>query len=185
MPRSNNPDMQGVEEGARQLSAVDAVQLNNGTFDMDDLDTIAPKFVVTFTSLANVMEVHEMRDRARAARHAVTAAKQAASARSVSDPARAPGKRVPSSPVSANPAKRLRVPDKSKASSSDSRYETPERPAKSSDPDYTGGTIESKDEEYTKKLVHQLFVNTMASLGKDFRRIQWQRSGRNVELCQT
>ena len=59
---------------------------------------------------------------------------------------------------------------------------TPDQPTHPSDPNWSGGTEESKDEENTKAMLHEVLTDTMNFLESDFTRIHWQRSGHRVEL---
>ena len=93
-------------------------------------------------------------------------------------------KRRSGSPVSSLPSKRIKstVDD---SSPSRSEPTTPDQPTHPSNPDFTGSSTASKDEENTKKLLFDLLRDTMSVLEEDFRNLAWQRSGYWVELSQT
>lgn len=169
--------MTGIADGAKQLGSVDVIDLNSGVIDMDIVrKKLAPDFVVFFTSLLDVISVQEKKQRAKQAseQHSIPAL----SGSTIT----AARKRPPQSPVTSNPPKRTK---EANDSSPCSEPKTPDQPAHPSNPDWTGGTATSKDEENTKMLLKHLLVNTMSSLEADFRRIAWQRSGYRVELVQT
>jgi hypothetical protein len=79
-----------------------------------------------------------------------------------------------------NPSKKTKGAGRS--SSSMSLPTTPDQPTHPSDPNWSGGTEESKDEENTKAMLHEVLTDTMNFLESDFTRIHWQRSGHRVEL---
>jgi hypothetical protein len=172
----------GVEEGARQLAAVDMKELNNGLIDIDDVSNrLAPKFSATFSSLLTLMEIQEIKERARISKEA----SQTNSIPSSSDATATLTKRPAEyDPVST--AKRIRR--SSNAPSLPPEPTTPDRPTHPSNPDFTGTSTlstASQDEENTRTLLKNILLNTLSILEADFRRILWQRSGYRVELCQT
>src|SRR5271167_3339498 len=69
--------------------------------------------------------------------------------------------------------------------SSNSEPTTPDQPTHPVDPDFTSLSIESKDEENTRKLLSELLSNTISVLEEGFQTITWQRSGYPVELAET
>lgn len=52
-------------------------------------------------------------------------------------------------------------------------------------PDYTGSSTQSKDEDYTKDLLSMLFMCTLIILGKGFKRLSWVQSSYEVLLEET
>jgi hypothetical protein len=169
----------GVREGARQLAAVEMNDLNSGLVDIDDVSNhLAPKFTATFSSILSVMEIQEIKERAKRAKQA----SQPESEPPASGSTITSRKRPPQSPLSSAPKRAKPAADEP---SPPSEPKTPDQPIYPSNPDFTGASIESKDEENTKKLLFDMLRNTMSVLEADFRRITWQRSGHRVELSQT
>ena len=159
---------------------VEMSDLNSGVIDIDDVsNTIAPKFTAMFTSLLSVMEIQEIKERAKEAKRA----NQASFLPESSGTTIIGLKRPADASATAIPSKR----PKARSSTPSPRPEprTPDQPSHPSNPDFTGGSTESKDEENTKKLLFDVLRNTMSMLEADFRRITWQRSGYRVELSQT
>jgi hypothetical protein len=162
-----------VDEGVRQLAAVNMDDVNKGLIEIDDVgDILAPKFATMFASLLNVMAVSETKQLAKKKKLDKQALKiQSASA-----------KRPADSEIFPESSKRIRV----------KKSMTPlDQSTLPQDPHYTGGTdksgksIEYKDEESSKQLVFDLLRNSMSALGGDFRRIGWQKDGHRVELVET
>jgi hypothetical protein len=170
----------GVEEDARQLAAVDMTQLNNGIIDIDDIrKRLAPDFLGTFSSLLTLTEIQEIKERAKLSKEASHSSSITSSTVTVTLKRAAENDPVTS-------VKRMRASSNVLSPTPEPR--TPDRPTHPSNPDYTGASTlstVSQDEENTKKLMYNLMFNTITMLEKDFRRITWQRSGYNVELCQT
>jgi hypothetical protein len=168
-----------VAEGSRQLAAVDMNDLNSGVIDIDHVrKRLAPDFLGTFSSVLAVMSIQEIKERAKFAKQASQPDSQVTSSQLTTTSR----KRPPPSPTSSS-SKRI----KSTADTPSPRSEpkTPDQPTHPSDPNFTGASIESKDEENTKKLLCMLLMNIMSVLEAEFRRITWQRSGYRVELNQT
>lgn len=169
--------MLGVSAVADQLASVDMTDLNDGIIEIDDVrKRLAPDFVGTFSSLSSIMEIQETKERAKQA-------KQARRTISLADTSETTLKRAAEPSVATFPAKRARPT--SNTPSPPSEPKTPDNPTHPSDPNWTGASIESKDEENTKMLLKLFLMNTMTALEADFRRVLWQRSGYRVELCQT
>lgn len=164
-----------VDEGIRQLASVNMDHLNTGQMEADNVKRVAPDFTSMYTSLLNVMAIRETKQRARKAQQA----SQVSSIPSSSNMTTTSLKRPSDSQEYAGDAKRVRTGN------------TPDRPTKpvdatfSNTTDKSGNSIEFKDEEHTKELITLLLMNTMSVLESEFRRIEWQQSGRRVELCQT
>ena len=62
------------------------------------------------------------------------------------------------------------------------RPKTPDQPTFPSNPDFSGSSTQSKDEESIKLLLDHLFKNTMSVLRSNFRKISWSRSACDIEL---
>ena len=92
-------------------------------------------------------------------------------------------KRPPQSPILAGPVKRARSTTESQSLPPEPK--TPDQPTHPTDPNFTGASVESQDEENTKMLLRQFLLNTLSVLEAEFRNITWQRSGYIVELNQT
>jgi hypothetical protein len=60
---------------------------------------------------------------------------------------------------------------------------TPNQPTVLPDPNYSGSSTNSQDEETTKQLAQQLLFSTMFVLEDDLNKIRWQQSGKSVELA--
>jgi hypothetical protein len=172
-------DYLGIQEGTRQLAAVDMNELNYGIVEMDDVSNrIAPKFSATFLALLKLMEIQEMKERAKLIKAGAQNTSHASSSATTlkrpadNNPIIAP-KRVKSSRGTPSPP-----PEPT----------TPDRPTYPSNSDFTGASTistTSQDEENTKKLLFLFIMNTLNVLGLDFRQITWQRNGYRVELNQT
>lgn len=155
-------------------------QLNNGTIDSDDVRLLAPDFKATFDSLLTLMEVQEIKERAKML-------KEASQASSI--PSSLAAKTTLKRGASQDPIpfiKRTRT--SSNGPSPLPEPTTPDRPTHPSNPDYTGASTvstASQDEENTRTLLRNLMFSTLDILTSEIRRISWQRSGHKVELCQT
>ena len=154
--------------------------LNNGSIDIDDVTNhLAPKFGATFTALLATLEIQEMKQRAKVAKQKSQASLVPAS----TDTTITNLKRSADSQDVTVPSKRARA--ESDCPSPVTEPRTPDQPTHPSDPNWTGTSIASKDEENTRTLLKQLVMNTLSTLESDFRRIVWQQSGHRVELAQT
>lgn len=155
--------------------------LNNDVITIDDVrKRLAPDFYGMFSALLTLVEIQEMKQRAKVAKEesqtssvvtssaaTVTSKRAAGDQPSISNKRMRPPKAVPSPPP---------------------EPKTPDRPTHPSNPDFTGASTlstTSKDEENTKELLSQLVLNTLGVLEMDFRQITWQRNGYKVELSQT
>src|SRR6266496_1656408 len=164
--------MSGVTEGARQLAAVDMSQLTSGAIEIEVVSNkLAPKFTSTFRSLLNVISIQEMKQCAKEMRKANS--QHMSSGMSSSTMKRAAEVSPPVQTV--QPRKRSRGDNRSPSPLSNPK--TPDQPTHPSNPNWTGGTEESKDEENTKALLKQVVTDSMSVLELDFRKIFWQRSG--------
>ncbi len=153
------------------------MDLNNGNIDIDDVTNhLAPKFGATFTALLATLEIQEMKQRAKLA-------KQESRASSFPASSGTNLKRSAESQDVSVPSKRARAESDRPSPSAEPR--TPDQPTHPSDPNWTGSSSASKDEENTRALLKQLVMNTLSTLESDFRRIVWQQSGHRVELAQT
>jgi hypothetical protein len=146
--------------------------INNGAISMHTVrKKLAPDFLSTFKSLLNVMSLQETKLRS----------KQASS--NTSQPVSSDRKRPPQSPEAPTLAKRTKSSEDRLSPSSEPK--TPDQPTHPADPDFTGTSTESKDEENTKMLLKLLLDDTLNTLEADFCEPRWQRSGYMVELCRT
>src|SRR5271169_6333659 len=152
--------------------------LNDGTVEIDHVFKVAPRFAATVSSILSVMSIQEIKERAKLAKHASQPDSQLTSSQLITTSR----KRPPPSPTSSFPK---RIKSTADTPSPRSEPKTPDQPTHPSDPNFTGASIESKEEENTKKLLIDLLRNTMSVLEAEFRRITWQRSGYRVELNQT
>jgi hypothetical protein len=133
-----------VDEGVRQLSAIEMDDLNSGVFRKNNIKRVAPEFQGTYKALLRVMSRQDKKERENMAKQT--------------------NQVVPS--TSSEPT-------------------TPDQPTHPVDPDFTSLSIESKDEENTRKLLSELLSNTISVLEEGFQTITWQRSGFPVELAET
>ena len=171
------PDMVGVTDGARQLASFEMSDLNTGVVKMSEVrKRLAPDFVVMFQSLLDVMSIQESKQRAKEATQ--LDASQASSTLTVI------GKR-PRSQESTNPPTKRMKPSYASPPSPRPEPTTPDQPTHPADPDFTGGSIESKDEENTKMLLNHFLMNAMTVLDSEFLELPWQRSGHTVEITHT
>ena len=169
--------MLGITDGAKQLASIDITHLQSDTVDMNRIrKRHAPDFGSFFNSLVDVITRQDKKLRARQASQQVSTPISSGSPIPTQ-------KRPPPIPVSDIPAKRTRQTDESASPRSEPK--TPDQPTHPSDPDWTGGTDSSKDEEHAKMLLRDLLMNTKDLLAEDFYRITWQRSGHKVDIVQT
>jgi hypothetical protein len=66
--------------------------------------------------------------------------------------------------------------------SSEARPITPDQPTSARDPDFSGSSATSQDEDASKMLVNHFLFATMTVLEENFYRISWHQSGGTVEL---
>lgn len=178
--------MIGFELGVTQLSAVEIDDLDSRAVDIDEVSiSLAPLFSHTFTTLMDVRAVEERKKRAKAEREARQSQSQSQTTATPSTSQAT--KRPPQSPISSQPLKRTRGVDTPAVESYTPT--TPDRPTFASNPNLTGGTVESgaslqsKDEENTKSLANTFIRDCMTVLGPAFREIRWQQSGQAVVLA--
>jgi hypothetical protein len=153
-----------VDEGAKQLGAVDASGLSSGDIEIEHVrKKLAPDFVPTFKSLSSVMVAQETKLQIKEARQACQI----------------------SQPVSSQLQTDTTLPPTAPSAELPVEPSTPDQPSHPVDPKWSGSSTASQDEEATKKLLFNLLSDTMTMLESDFRKIIWQRSGLNVELAQT
>jgi hypothetical protein len=129
----------------------------------------APDFVQTFKYLLAVMENQEAKIRMKEAKELSQINSQSVSS-SVSTDALRPEVASPTTQLSADTFSEPRTPD---------------QPTRPSNPNWSGSSAASQDEEATKKLLSLLLSETITILESEFRRIRWQKSGLKVELAQT
>jgi hypothetical protein len=91
-------------------------------------------------------------------------------------------KRPLGSPVAATFSKKTKQDPPSPAQS---EPKTPDQPTHPPDPNLTGNTIESKDEDYTKDLLKTFLKDILRALKSGFREPTWHRSDAIVELTHT
>jgi hypothetical protein len=177
-----------VNDGARQLAAIDMDDLNNGMLEMDDVRDQAPDFTAMFTSLLNVMAIQETKERAKFAKQQASQARSAQIMSSTSSTTAT--KRAADSQDSTSSAnKRLKTDDAPSppfdARTPPNQLTIAENPHLTNTTDKSGRSIEYKDEESTRKLLCNTIMSTTSLLRRDFRVINWQRGGARVELFQT
>jgi hypothetical protein len=156
--------------------------LNNDVITIDDVrKRLAPDFYGTFSALLTLVEIQEMKQRAKLAKEeSQTSSVITSSAATVKSKRAADDQRTSISNKRMRPPKTVPSPPP--------EPKTPDRPTHPSNPDFTGASTlstTSKDEENTKELLSQLVLNTLGVLEMDFRQITWQRNGYKVELSQT
>jgi hypothetical protein len=163
----------GVDDGTQQLASVEMEDINSGAISMHTVrKKLAPDFLSTFKSLRNVMSLQEAKLRAR--QESSNTSQPVVSSRT---------KRPPQSPAASTSIKRTKIAEDQQSPSSEPK--TPDQPTHPADPDFSGTSTESKDEENTKMLLKLLLEDTLNTLEADFCEPRWQRSGYMVELCRT
>lgn len=151
--------MIGVADGAKQLASIDITHLKSSTVKMNKARRQgAPDFGPFFSSLVGVITAQEKKLRAR----------QASQQNSTS---MSSGSTIPTrkrSPPSSDSIDGKRIKQTNESSSPHSDPKTPDQPTHPSDPDWSGGTDSSNDEEYTKMLLRDLLLNIREFLDEEF-----------------
>lgn len=152
----------------RQLGAVDASALSGGDIEIEDVrKKLAPDFVTTFKSLSRTMVAQETKLQAKEGRRTSQLSSQTLSSNSQ------------------NLLDTISPSDTVSTADLLSEPKTPDQLTHPRDPQWSGSSTASKDEEATKKLLFNMLSDTMTILESDFRKILWQKSRLRVELAQT
>jgi hypothetical protein len=149
--------------------------LSRGTILIDDVSDIAPRFAPTITTLLDVMSQQEQKQRRKQASQ--EASQSASSVSTIVGIKRPLG-----SPIIETFAKRTK---QDSASLPQSEPTTPDQATRPADPNQSGDTIESKDEENTKMLLKTFLTDTLRALRLGFRELKWHRSDAIVEMVHT
>jgi hypothetical protein len=67
--------VKGVDDGVRQLSAIEMDDLNCGVFPKDRIKRVAPQFEGTFKALLRVMSLQDKKEREKATKETMQAAR--------------------------------------------------------------------------------------------------------------
>lgn len=149
--------------------------LNRGKIRVGDISDIAPKFAPTITTLLDVMSQVEQKQRRKQA-------SQEASQSTSSVSTIVGIKRPLGSPVVDTFTKRTKH---ATPSPSHSEPKTPDQPTHPANPNLSGDTIESKDEENTKMLLKMFLTDALRALKSGFQELKWHRSDAIVEVVHT
>src|SRR5271170_1718267 len=158
----------GVSDAVQELENIKMTDIEDGTLDLDELDEL--RFASTFHALLAVIQEQDSKQRASKERRE----KQAQS--------RSRRKTVTTDAVSAKALKHV----KTNTQPPDSRKpKTPDQPIPPANPNLSGFSTESKDEENTKFLLNTLLSDTMKIVKSEVRRLHWVRSDCKVEITKT
>jgi hypothetical protein len=163
------------------------MDLQTISVNIDSLQTSAPVFDPFYSKLLSLMEIQEDKQLAKEALLARRQSKEKAasvnsqsqqttSTSSTSMSMSTRSKRPPPDPVSTDgPSKRTRSDDDQRRASVELPT-TPDQPTIPTDPKLSGLSIESQDEEATKKMIYEFLSCTLRVLQLPFRKISWHRS---------
>lgn len=168
--------MIGVSDAAMELESIDMAGLISGSIKKDDLDDLARHFVHTFNALADVMRSQETKKRMNTTGEAIEATSKPISSGETSKSLKRNAKKTSSTKRNKRPK------TKHQSSVVSSEPATPDQPTFPANADYSGTSIESKDEENTKMLLKNFLSYSMTVLRSDFREITWSQSNCTVEL---
>ena len=147
-----------MAKAERELNRINMADICTGKTNLDDLDGL--HFERTFLALLNVIQCQDKKKREKEIRRAKELIATS----------------VESSPLS-NPKRR-----KYDASASSTRLIMPDQPSLPSNPNLSGATEESTDEESTKHLLSDFLVDTMRIVKSDIRQLHWVQSQCTVEM---
>jgi len=123
------------------------------------------------------MELQEIKLRAKQARQTASEASSSTSTISL---------KRPMDDASQTTTKRIRAGESVPATASGAASpKTPDQLTVPADPNYSGGSAESKDEENTKMLLKQFVMNVLNFLDDQFTTINWHRGPHGVTLVHT
>jgi hypothetical protein len=171
----------GVTDGVKQLANVDAASLKSGDIKLPSLKRLAPEFQGTFKSLLTVMRIEDNRYKGGKEKEDAQAV---FSTQIVSSTIPGGHKRLASLDASSLRLKEGEDRARPHLRTSESP-KTPDKPTHPEDPNYSGASNESKDEEYAKALISRFLEDTMSVLEDGFAKIKWQNSGYDVHICGT
>jgi hypothetical protein len=158
----------GVFEAVQELENIKMTDIEDGTLDLDELDEL--RFASTFHALLDVIQEQDSKQRASEERR-----EKQTQSRSLS-------KMTTIDSVSAKAVKNI----KTHTQPADSRKpKTPDQPIPTPNPNLSGLSTESKDEENTKVLLNTLLSDTMKIVKSEVRRLHWVRSDCKVEITKT
>lgn len=176
------------------MQAVEMTKLNSGDMEMKTVkSTLARDFHSVYSSLLDLMAVQESKEEKKQKvqesqekknQQVLSSSPPSSSAATSSSTITVAGlKRPPTSPRIGS-SKRMKAAD-SPAPESEPEPKTPDQPTHPRNPDYTGDTVTSKDEDITRQLLIRVVYDSLSLLETDCTRISWQQSGNKVELCET
>jgi hypothetical protein len=152
----------GVSEAVQELENIKMTDIQDGSLDLDELDEL--RFASTFHALLDVIQEQDSKQRASKERR-----EKQAQSRSLSKTVTKAVKRI-----------------KTNTQPADSRKpKTPDQPIPPPNPNLSGLSTESKDEENTKVLLSTLLSDTMKIVKSEVRRLHWVRSNCTVEITKT
>ena len=166
----------GVHSGVEQLSAIEISDLITNKVDEDDFFIKTPYFQNTYTTLCDLVRSKKS-DSAKAKRIFTSPASTPAQGSIVLK------KRQTTSTSDQRPRKRSKSPRKQPQNSSSTEPTTPDQPAVVPNPNLSGGTNESTDEELTRDFIKSFLLDTRRCLSKDFRSFAWSRSDVEAQLA--
>ena len=183
-----------VNEEAIKLASIDVQGLANGKVNEDEAIRISPLFWSTIRGLLTLMQHKpgqgkpskkqnnpEVTNRTSSTPASNVLSERTSLPASNTKPHKRP---PPSSIITTTPTKRLRGLGHTPPSPAEPR--TPDQPTQSADPTLSAGTdvsnataasgesIESQDEETTKKVVNQFLLGVQAVLGTSFKQLRWR-----------
>jgi hypothetical protein len=167
----------GVLDIEQSIRSIHIDQIQNEEVDLDD---IMGDFRGTYTAILSVIQDQDAKHRAKKER-TVKAANQAVKVKTTTDmPTVEPTLGIKRRAKENNPS----IPSKKpKNAIPPSRTKTPPNQLSTPvDPNFSGCSTESKDEENTKHLIGKFVEDTLSVVRKDVRRLSWVNSECTVEL---
>jgi hypothetical protein len=166
----------GVDSGVQQLSAIEISDLVTNRVSDDDIADKTRHFQNTYTTL---------RDIARSKKPDGAKSKSISSPSSThpAPPSNVLQKRGAISVSDQRPRKRSKSPRKRPETSFANEATTPNQTTVVPNPNFSGGTNESADEELTRDFIKSLLQDTRRCLSEDFRSLAWSGSGTEPQLA--
>lgn len=156
----------GVSEAVAELEDVKVTEIENGNIDIDELDEL--HFASTFKALLDVIQEQDSKQRISKERR-----EKHARSRSLS-------KKGTSNAVSTKATKHIKMNTQDYC-----QPKTPDQPIPPPNPNLSGLSTESKDDENTKVLLNTLLSDTMTIIKSEVRTLHWVRSDCKVEITKT
>lgn len=153
----------GVSEAVAELEDFKVTEIENGNVDLDELDEL--HFTSTFKALLHVIQEQDSKQHNSKERHEKQAWSRSLSKKGTSDT-------ISAKQIETN-RQNYRQP------------KTPDQPIPPPNPNLSGLSTESKDEENTKVLLNMLLSDTITIVKSEVRRLHWVRSDCKVEITKT